>query len=86
MMNLMMTRNTLNVLSVSGDFSDWFKRGAILFGLLTNRFDEREREYLLDVLDSLGGYEEYGKMSTIIVEGDDMAVIEILAANKCLSE
>ena len=75
-----------DVLSVSGDFSDWFKRGAILFGLLTNRFDEREREYLLDVLDSLGGYEEYGKMSSIIVEGDDMAVIEILAANKCLSE
>lgn len=75
-----------DILSVSGDFSDWFKRGAILFGLLTNRFDEREREYLLDVLDSLGGYQEYERMSHIIIEGDDMAVIEILAANKCLSE
>ena len=75
-----------DVLSVSDEFSDWFKRGAILFGLLTNRFDEREREYLLDVLDTLGGYEEYERMSRIIVEGDDMAVIEILAANKCLSE
>ena len=75
-----------DVLSVSDDFSDWFRRGTILFGLLTNRFDEREREYLLDVLDSLGGYEEYERMSGIVIEGDDMAVIEILAANKCLSE
>ena len=74
-----------DVLSVSDDFSDWFKRGTILFGLLTNRFDEREREYMLDALDSLGGYEEYEKMSGVVVEGDDMAVIEILAANKCLS-
>lgn len=75
-----------DMLSVSDDFSDWFKRGTILFGLLTNRFDEREREYLLDVLDTLGGYEEYERMSNLVVEGDDMAVIEILAANKCLSE
>ncbi len=75
-----------DVLSVSDDFSDWFRRGTILFGLLTNRFDEREREYVLDVLDSLGGYEEYERMSGIVIEGDDMAVIEILAANKCLSE
>lgn len=75
-----------DVLSVSDDFSDWFKRGTILFGLLTNRFEEREREYLLDVLDTLGGYEEYERMSGVVVEGDDTAVIEILAANKCLSE
>ena len=75
-----------DALSVSNDFFNWFTRGTILFGLLSGRFEEREREYLLDVLDTLGGYEEYEKMSGIIVEGDDEAVIEMLAANKCLSE
>ncbi len=75
-----------DVLSVSDDFYNWFNRGAILFGLLSGRFEEREREYLLDVLDSLGGYEEYERMSSMIVEGDDEAVIEMLAANKCLAD
>ncbi|MBQ7544697.1 MAG: hypothetical protein IJT02_07110 [Synergistaceae bacterium] len=73
-------------LSVSEDFYQWFTRGTILFGLLSGRFEEKEREYLLDVLDTLGGYEEYEKMSSLIVEGDDEAVIEMLAANKCLAE
>ena len=72
--------------SVSEDFFRWFTRGTILFGLLSGRFEEREREYLLDVLDTLGGYEEYERMSGLIVEGDDEAVIEMLAANKCLTE
>ena len=75
-----------DALSVSDDFFNWFTRGVILFGLLSGRFEEREREYLLDVLDTLGGYEEYEKMSGLIVEGDDEAVIEMLAANKCLTE
>ena len=75
-----------DALSVSDEFFNWFTRGTILFGLLTGRFEEREREYLLDVLDSLGGYEEYEKMSGLIVERDDEAVIEMLAANKCLTE
>ena len=73
-------------LEVSEDFYQWFTRGTILFGLLSGRFEEKEREYLLDVLDTLGGYEEYEKMSGLIVEGDDEAVIEMLAANKCLAE
>ena len=75
-----------DAISVSDDFYNWFTRGVILFGLLSGRFEEREREYLLDVLDTLGGYEEYEKMSGLIVEGDDAAVIEMLAANKCLAE
>ena len=75
-----------DAISVSDDFYNWFTRGAILFGLLSGRFEEREREYLLDVLDTLGGYEEYEKMSRLIVEGEDEAVIEMLAANKCLTE
>ncbi|MBQ9432996.1 MAG: hypothetical protein IJU26_02155 [Synergistaceae bacterium] len=75
-----------DAVSVSDDFYRWFNRGAILFGLLSGRFEEREREYLLDVLDTLGGYEEYERMSKIIVEGDDEAVIEMLAANKCLAD
>ena len=75
-----------DALSVSEDFFKWFSRGTILFGLLSGRFEEREREYLLDVLDTLGGYEEYDRMSGMIIEGDDEAVIEMLAANKCLSD
>ncbi len=75
-----------DVISVSDDFFRWFSRGVILFGLLSGRFDEKEREYMLDVIDTLGGYEEYERMSSIIVEGDDEAVIEMLAANKCLAE
>lgn len=75
-----------DVLSVSDDFYNWFTRGTVLFGLLTNRFDGREREYMLDVLDTLGGYEEFERMSGILIEADDMSVIETLAANKCLSE
>ena len=75
-----------DALSASEDFFKWFSRGTILFGLLSARFDEREREYMLDVLDTLGGWDEYEKMSSIIVEGDDEAVIEMLAANKCLAD
>ena len=71
--------------SISDDFFNWFSRGAILFGLLSNRFDAKEREYMLDVIDTLGGYEEYEKMSKVLVEADDAAIIEALAANKCLA-
>ncbi|MBQ7593784.1 MAG: hypothetical protein IJU48_05465 [Synergistaceae bacterium] len=72
--------------SISEEFFNWFSRGAVLFGLLSNRFDAKEREYMLDVLDTLGGYEEYEKMSQILVEADDTAIIEALAAYKCLSD
>ena len=75
-----------DAISVSEDFYNWFSRGVILFGLLTNRFDSKEREYMLDVLDTLGGYEEYEQMNNIIMEREDSAVIEALAAHKCLSK
>ena len=75
-----------DTISVSEEFLRWFTRGVILFGLLSQRFDEKEREYLLDVLDTLGGYEEYERMSSIILESDDAAIIEMLAANKCLGD
>ena len=75
-----------DTISVSEEFLQWFTRGVILFGLLSQRFDEKEREYLLDVLDTLGGYEEYERMSSIILESDDAAIIEMLAANKCLGD
>ncbi|MBQ7193130.1 MAG: hypothetical protein IJR98_02005 [Synergistaceae bacterium] len=74
------------IMSISEKFYHWFTRGTILFGLLTNRFDGKEREYLLDVLDSLGGYEEYEKMNSLVLEADDNSVIELLAANKCLRQ
>lgn len=75
-----------DVLSVSDEFFNWFSRGVILFGLLSNRFDSRERDYMIDAIDSLGGFDEYEKMSSLIVEGDDAAIIEMLAANKCLAD
>ena len=75
-----------DTLDISEDFTQWFKRGVILFGLLTNRFDVSEHDYMIDALDALGGYDDYDKMSRIIVEGDDEAVIELLAANKCMTE
>ena len=75
-----------DTLRISEDFMNWFSRGTILFGLLTNRFDSREHDYMIDALDVLGGYDEYEKMSGMIVEGDDEAVIEMLAANKCMTE
>ena len=75
-----------DAISVSEEFSHWFTRGVILFGLLSNRFEEREKDYLIDVLDSLGGYEEYERMNKLMIAGSDEAIIEMLAANKCLSE
>ena len=75
-----------DVLSVSKDFFNWFSRGVILFGLLTNRFDAKERDYMIDAIDSLGGYEEYERMNKIIMEREDSAVIEALAAHKCLTQ
>ena len=74
------------VVSISDEFYNWFTRGTILFGLLTNRFDDKEREYLLDVLDSLGGFNEYLRLSGLVYEADDHSVIELLAANKCLRD
>ena len=75
-----------DIVNISDDFREWFTRGTALFGLLTNRFDGREREYMLDVLDTVGGYDDYERMSSILLEADDESVIETLAANKCLSE
>ena len=73
-----------DVISISDEFHDWFSRGVVLFGLLSNRFEGKEREYMIDALDSLGGFHDFERMSKILVEGDDMAVIEAMAANKCL--
>lgn len=75
-----------DTLTISDDFKNWFNRGTILFGLLTNRFDSREHDYMIDALDVLGGYEEYEKISGMIVEGDDEAVIELLSSNQCLTD
>ena len=75
-----------DTLTISDEFRNWFSRGTILFGLLTNRFNSREHDYMIDALDVLGGYDEYERMSGIIVEGDDEAVIEMLAANRCMTE
>lgn len=75
-----------DTLTISDSFRNWFNRGTILFGLLTNRFDSREHDYMIDALDVLGGYEEYEKVSGMIVEGDDEAVIEMLSSNQCLTD
>lgn len=75
-----------DAISASEKLDKWFTRGTILFGLLSNRFEEKEREYVTFVLDTLGGYAEYDRMSSILLEADDQSIIETLAANKCLAE
>ncbi|MBQ7196719.1 MAG: hypothetical protein IJS40_04850 [Synergistaceae bacterium] len=75
-----------DTVSISEEFNRWFSRGVIMFGIFTGRFDEKEKDYLVDVLDSLGGYDEYEKMKSILVETEDSAVLEAFAANKCLTE
>ena len=39
---------------------------------------------MLEILTSLGGRAEYDKMSTVIMDSDDAAIIETLAAHHCL--
>ena len=75
-----------DTVSVSDEFFNWFSRGVILFGLLSGRFDDKEQDYLIDVIDNLGGYDEYEKMKSLVVETEDSAVLEALAAHKCLTD
>ena len=72
-----------DVWSLSRDMLNWFSRGVILFGLLSGRFGG-ERSGMEEILSSLGGREEYDRMSGIIKDSDDAAIIETLAAHHCL--
>ena len=54
--------------------------------VLSGRFEKKEQDYLIDVLDGLGGFDEYEKMKNIIVETEDNLVLEALAAHKCLTD
>ncbi len=74
-----------DTLQISVQFFRWYSRGALLFGLLSNRVVD-DFEAMINVLKSLGGFEEYEAMSKIILECDDRAIIEMLAAHKCLSK
>ena len=40
---------------------------------------------MLEILTSLGGRQEYEAMEKLPMEGDDVAVIEALAAHHCLA-
>lgn len=73
-----------DTVTITEEFFNWFSRGVILFGLLSGRFDGREESYVLDVLDRLGGFDDYEKMKNILLGTEDSEVIEALAANKCL--
>ena len=73
-----------DTVSITDEFYNWFSKGVILFGLLSGRFEDKEQDYMIDVIDNLGGFDEYEKMKNILVETEDSAVIEALAANKCL--
>lgn len=75
-----------DTVAITDEFFNWFSRGVILFGLLSGRFEAKEQDYLIDVIDNLGGYEEYEKMKGIIVETEDSLVLEALAAHKCLTD
>ena len=74
-----------DTVAITDEFFNWFSRGVILFGLLSGRFEGREQDYLIDVLDGLGGFDEYEKMKNIIVATEDSLVLEALAAHKCLT-
>ena len=74
-----------DILSISEDFFRWFSRGTVLFGLLSGRMDN-EHERMLGILDTLEGLEDYEAMNKILVERDDAAIIEMLAAHKCLAK
>ena len=74
-----------DVWSTSRELLNWFSRGVILFGLLSGRFGE-ERDGMLEILDSLGGREEFDRMCAVIRDSDDTAIIETLAAHHCLAE
>ena len=73
-----------DVWNASRDLLNWFSRGVILFGLLSGRFGE-EQDSMLEILSSLGGRAEYDKMSAVIMDSDDAAIIETLAAHHCLA-
>ena len=73
-----------DVWNASRDLLNWFSRGVILFGLLSGRFGE-EQDNMLEILNSLGGRAEYDKMSAVIMDSDDAAIIETLAAHHCLA-
>ncbi len=75
-----------DTVAVTDELFNWFSRGVILFGLLSGRFEGKELDYLVDVLDNLGGFDEYEKMKNIIVETEDSLVLEALAAHRCLTE
>ncbi len=68
-----------DTLNISGEFSTWFSKGTMLFGLFTNRFG-REYEFVIDAIDSIGGYNEYEVLSTNMFESDDEAVLEMMAS------
>jgi len=74
-----------DTVAITDEFFHWFSRGVILFGLLSGRFEGKEQDYLVDVLDGLGGFDEYSKMKDIIVDTEDSLVLEALAAHKCLN-
>ena len=74
-----------DTVSITDEFFNWFSRGVILFGLLSGRFEAKEHDYMIDVIDNLGGYDEYEKMKSIIVETEDSLVLEALAAHKCMT-
>lgn len=74
-----------DTVAITDELFNWFSRGVILFGMLSGRFDRKEQDYLIDVLDSLGGFEEYERMKNIIVGTEDRLVLEALAAHRCLT-
>ena len=82
-----------DIFSVSEEFFMWFSRGVLLFGLLSGRLnndfgtygEDDGSESAIEILNTLGGLEEYNKMKKLITENDDRAIIEMLAAHKCLS-
>jgi tetratricopeptide (TPR) repeat protein len=69
-----------DVWSISRDLLNWFSKGTILFGLLTDRFGQ-EAEGMKEILETLGGSADYEDLVLRLTDAlDDEEVLKILTA------
>ncbi|GHS87329.1 hypothetical protein AGMMS49957_06990 [Synergistales bacterium] len=60
--------------TVSRDMLNWFSKSVILFGLLTGRFAD-EQDDMIEILDALGGAEDYKELSGALGRADDDSAV-----------
>ncbi|GHV46375.1 hypothetical protein FACS1894204_07850 [Synergistales bacterium] len=68
--------------TVSRDMLNWFSKSVILFGLLTGRFAD-EQDDMMEILDALGGAEDYKELSGALGHADDdKAVLRAISSGR----